>query len=95
LATTGGEMRAAGGAVEVRLDGPAGELVGQSDLAAAAPRGRGAGAAGLPRGGGRGSGTATIALRPASGVHDLYFVFKNDQAAAGQPLMTVTDIRVN
>jgi cytochrome c len=93
-ATTGGEMRAAGGAIEVRLGGPTGEVIGQTNISTSPPRGRGAGAAGLTRGGGRGSGPATIALQPTTGLHDLYLVFSNPQAAAGQPLMTVTGIRV-
>jgi cytochrome c len=96
-ASTSGDMRAAGGTIEVRVGGPAGDLLGQASLAVVppAPRGRGAGQAGGAPGTGRGGGGTPIALRPTPGFHDLYFVFKNDQAAAGQPLMTVTQIRVN
>jgi cytochrome c len=107
-ATTAGDMKAAGGTVEVRLDSPSGELLGRAELGVAppAPRGRGAGRAGqaappvtqapaVLRGAGRGSSDTAITLRPATGIHDLYLVFKNPAAANGQPLMTVTAIRVN
>jgi cytochrome c len=97
-ATTSGDMQAAGGVIEARLGGPTGELVGQVSVAVAPPRGRGAGqagAAGAPAGGGRGGGGSAIALKPTTGVHDLYLVFKNDQAVGAQPLMTVSGIRVS
>jgi cytochrome c len=102
---TGGEMRAAGGVIEVRAGGPTGALLGQATVAVAPPRGRGAGpagaggAAGAARGGGGGGrggpppGT-TIALAPTAGLRDLYFVFRNPQALPGQPLMTVNGISV-
>lgn len=98
-ATTAGDMVAAGGAIEVRIGGVTGELIGQVEIPAApppAPRGRAAGQAGAPAAGrGRGNAAPTIALRSTTGIHDLYFVFRNDRAATGQPLMTVTQIRVN
>jgi cytochrome c len=97
-ASTSGDMRAAGGTLEVRIDGPAGPVIGQADFAVVppAPRGRGAGAAGTTvPGAGRGGGGTPIALRATPGLHDLYLVFRNDRAVAGQPLMTVSQIRVN
>jgi cytochrome c len=55
-----------------------------SAAAAAAGRGRG----------GRGGGTAPIEVvfKPTTGVHDVYFVFKNPTATSIQPLMTVSSI---
>jgi cytochrome c len=105
-ASTSGDMRAAGGTLEVRIDGPAGPVIGQADFAVVppAPRGRGAGSTGSPQAGaagttvpgaGRGGGGTPIALRAVTGMHDLYLVFRNDRAVAGQPLMTVSQIRVN
>ena len=46
-------------------------------------------------GGGRGRGGAgglQIPLKPTTGVHDVYFVFKNPAATPIQPLMTVSSI---
>jgi cytochrome c len=96
-ATTSGDMKAAGGTIDVRIDGPAGPAIGQVEIGVPppAPRGRGAGAAGAAPGPGRGGGGTVIPLRATAGVHDLYLVFRNDQAVAGQPLMTVSQIRVN
>ena len=88
-ATTSGDMVAAGGTIEVRLDGPAGELIGQRDVAVVPPAPRGRGAGGPP------SVPPAIAIKPTAGVHDLYLVFRNNRAANAQPLMTVTAIRVN
>ena len=36
-----------------------------------------------------------IMLTPTNGLHDLYLVFKNDQATSVQPLMTVSGIGVD
>ena len=96
-ASTAGEMRAAGGVIEIRLDAPTGAIIGQATVGVAPPRGRGAGSAGsAPPEAGSGPGAAgtTIALRPTPGVHDLYVVFRNPQALPGQALMTVAGITV-
>ncbi|MCC7010524.1 MAG: PQQ-dependent sugar dehydrogenase [Acidobacteria bacterium] len=65
-----------------------------------------AGAAAPARGGVRGDGPATasvqeitapgptIDLTPATGMQDVYFVFRNDRASATQPLFAVSAIRV-
>ncbi len=59
--------------------------------------------AGAPAGGrgaqgGRGARTASgaliVDLKPTTGVHDLYFVFRNPQASPTQPLMTLSQIAV-
>jgi cytochrome c len=33
-----------------------------------------------------------VELRPTSGVHDVFFVFKNDRATPIEPLMTLSTI---
>ncbi|MGH8637468.1 MAG: hypothetical protein ACREUZ_10085, partial [Burkholderiales bacterium] len=58
----------------------------------AVPQG-GAGRGGRGGSGGRGvAGGVVVALKPTTGVHDVYFVFRNDKATAAQPLMTVSTI---
>jgi cytochrome c len=88
-----------GGTVEVRLDSPAGPVIGQAGVGDAAGRGGPTAtdvqAAGGAVPGGRGRGAAAglvIDLKPTAGVHDLYFVFRNPKATAVQPLMTVSTI---
>jgi hypothetical protein len=34
-------------------------------------------------------------ITPIAGQHDIYFVFKNEKAKSGQPLMSVSGIRFN
>ena len=92
--STAGDMWAKGGVIEIRTKGPTGELIGTTDVPVAPrpeARGRGAGASSGP--------TTTpvpprIVLRSMTGLHDLYLVFRNDQAAASEPLMTVSSIVV-
>jgi cytochrome c len=88
-----------GGTIEVRLGSPTGPVVGQGVVAL--PGGRGgtptaaeAQTAGVATGGrGRGGAAAVqIPLKPTTGVHDLYFVFRNPAASSIQPLMTVSSI---
>lgn len=91
--TTSGDMFAKGGTIEVRIDSPAGELIGTTSVAVVPPPARGRGAGGAPpppR-----PPAPTITLKPTTGFHDLYFVFRNDQARAAEPLMTVSAIVVN
>jgi cytochrome c len=60
-----------------------------------ATAGRGAKPAAGAQGGrgGRGSAGGTLVeLKPSTGVHDLFFVFKNDKAAPAQPLITLSTI---
>ena len=92
-----------GGTIEVRTGSPTGPLLGQGVVSL--PGGRGAGASAgeaqtagtgaAPAAGGRGRGPGgglQIPLKPTTGVHDVYFVFKNPSATAIQPLMTVSTI---
>jgi cytochrome c len=85
-ANTAGEMRAAGGTIDVRVGTPTGPVLGHGTVPVAPPRGRGAAPAPPP--------ATTITLKPATGVHDVYFVFTNPQALAGQALMTISSITV-
>jgi cytochrome c len=90
--STSGDMWAKGGIIEVRTGGPNGQLIGAATVAVAPrpARGRGAGAAPAPP-----PPAPTITLRPSTGFHDMYFVFRNDQATPAEPLMTVSAIVVN
>jgi cytochrome c len=76
------QLNAAGGIIEVRLDGPTGKLVGEtaflSPSAAASPTN-------MPA-------PVVAKLSGATGVHDVYLVFKNDKAPTGQALFVVIDL---
>ena len=64
----------AGGVVDIRLNAPDGDLVGTSDFIEPAP--------------GFGNMTSLKAsITPTEGVHDIYFVFRNDDAPGDQPIM--------
>lgn len=73
-----------GGTIEVRTGSPDGPVLGQGAVNVP-DTGSGAGAtpAGRP---------VQITLKPTSGVHDVYFVFKHPTATAIQPLMTLSSI---
>jgi cytochrome c len=78
-----------GGTIEVRLDSPTGELLGEVEVAVPVQGGGG---------GGGGNNNAPLVVNieePISGMRNVYFVFKNDTAAAMAPLMTVSGIRFN
>jgi cytochrome c len=99
----------AGGTVEIRTGSATGPVIGQLDVSLAGS-GRGtqpatateiqaAGGAvpptaGAGRGGRGAAGAHRAELKPITGVHDLYFVFRNDKATAAQPLMTLTAINL-
>jgi cytochrome c len=89
----------AGGTIEVRTGSPTGALLGQAAVNVPGAGGSGSTAGDAQTagtgaaGGGRGGRTGVqIALKPTTGVHDLYFVFRNPKATAIQPLMTVSTI---
>jgi cytochrome c len=102
--STGGNMGALGGIIEIRSGSPEGALLGQATVSVApaptvqpAPAGQPPPAPAAPAGGGTGRGGAggtVIDLKPTTGRQDLYFVFRNDRATASQPLMTVSAIRI-
>jgi cytochrome c len=113
-----------GGTIEIRLDNPTGELLGQLKIESKNPSYMVADSA-QNAGGSKAktktaappSGTIKKESKPAKkipddfnpfagpgiktdipavkGVHDIYFVFKNDQAKGDQPLMSVSNIRFN
>jgi cytochrome c len=98
----------AGGTIEIRTGSPTGPIIGRHELSLGGAQGptatqvqeAGGAAAGGGQGrggrGGRGSGGGTIVpIKPAAGVQDLYFVFRNDKALAAQPLMTLSTITLN
>jgi cytochrome c len=67
------QLNSADGKVEVRLDSATGPLVGETEVIQPNP------AMAPPT-------RLRAALRPTTGVHDLYFVFRNEQARDGQNL---------
>jgi cytochrome c len=75
----------AGGAIEVRTGSPTGPVIGEGMVR-------------LPETGENSGPPAVvgrpleITLKPISGVHDVYFVFKNAAAPPIQPLMTLTSL---
>jgi cytochrome c len=76
------QLNAAGGIIEVRLDSPTGKLVGQTAMISPL---EGASQSGMP--------PAVVAkISGAKGIHDVYLVFQNEKAPAGQALMVVMDL---
>lgn len=98
----------AGGTIEIRTGSPTGPVIGQQTIALGGGRGgptateiqeaggkpaSGAGAEGGAKPPARGPGGGLLtAIKPVSGVHDLYFVFTNPKASDVQPLMTLSTI---
>lgn len=72
-----GEM--VGGIIEVRLDSPEGRLLGQTPEIA-------------PVNGDGASKRVQAFVRSETGIHDVYFVFKNAVAGRIRPLFAITDI---
>lgn len=76
------QLNAAGGTIEVRLDRVDGTLVGESKAI-------------VPSKGKDPSLTPTIAnikISPTTGVHDVYFIFRNEKAPGGQSLFIISNI---
>ncbi|MGA0560727.1 PQQ-dependent sugar dehydrogenase [Larkinella sp. VNQ87] len=101
---------AVGGTVEVRLDSPTGELIGQTQIEVAQPRSAPTATAIQNAGGAtastqakpastpapaRSAGPPRIDLKETNGVHDVYLVFKNDQAKPIEPLLSLGSITFN
>ncbi|QKZ14757.1 PQQ-dependent sugar dehydrogenase [Spirosoma sp. KUDC1026] len=76
------QLQAVGGRIEVRLDSPTGQLIGQTDdiLPVEAKS-----AADVFK-----PVMTKITVTPATGVHDLYFVFKNEKAGKAPLFVPVT-----
>jgi len=75
--TTPAQYGAAGGTIEVRADSATGPLLGASDPVPPSP------GAGTPA-------QVRVALAPANGTHDLYFVVRNDAVTGDRMLMVLT-----
>lgn len=71
-----------GGKIEIRIDSPTGALLGQSEVPSVADEPRNANAEPLK-----------IDIKLTNGLHDVYLVFKNDQAKPIDPLMSLNSIR--
>ena len=71
-----------GGKIEIRMDSPTGALLGQSEVPSVADEPRNANAEPLK-----------IDIKLTNGIHDVYLVFKNDQAKPIDPLMSLNSIR--
>lgn len=91
-----------GGFVEARLDSPNGRLIGKSETVA--PKPVPWGGFGGPKKmmtpleyktkRRKGTQTLSVLLEPVEGIHDIYFVFKNEAAKANEILMAVKEIEV-
>lgn len=75
-----------GGTIEIRLDSPTGQLLGEAAVSALPPG---------ERRRGRETPATPVEIAPVDGVHDVYFVFKNDDARPIDPLMSLQTIRFN
>ncbi|MEP7347710.1 MAG: PQQ-dependent sugar dehydrogenase, partial [Gemmatimonadaceae bacterium] len=73
--TAPAQYGAAGGKVEVRLDSATGQLVGQTEM--------------IPPSADSTPARVRAPLQPTPGVHDVYLVFRNDQATAAQLLFVL------
>ena len=71
-----------GGKIEIRMDSPTGALLGQSEVPSVADAPRNANAEPLK-----------MDIKLTNGIHDVYLVFKNDQAKPIDPLMSLNSIR--
>jgi len=104
-------MGYSGGRIEIRLDGPTGELLGQTEIESKNPNfGQSAADAAEKKAGAKPAAKKKAPARsfnPFAGPgikvdikdvkdqHDLYFVFKNDKVAADKEMMSVLNIRFN
>ena len=116
-----------GGSIEIRLDNPTGDLLGQANVESVNPDFSGMTANSAQNAGGAKSKTGKTAtppptpakksaapakkrpagfnpfagfgvrmdIKPVNGLHDIYFIFKNDKTKGEQPLMSVSNIIFN
>ena len=75
----------AGGTVEVRIDSPTGNVIGSSDQIVPT-KGQGQGAMMAPI-------IKVVKIAPTSGLHDIFFIYKNDKSAPGQTLFILVNIQ--
>lgn len=85
----------AGGVVEIRLDSATGTLIGELKVAASEPTSAPGGPqrADAPQRG-RPLPSVPVDIQKVSGSHDLFFVFRNDGAKDGAPLMSLGSVRL-
>ncbi|EAZ81796.1 PQQ-dependent sugar dehydrogenase [Algoriphagus machipongonensis] len=86
---------AIGASVEVRLDSPTGELLGETEKVTKAPAGGGfRPPEGMTMTEWRRqlSATPSTKISEVSGTHDIYFIFKNSEAAPDQVLVSVNEV---
>jgi cytochrome c len=74
-------MNAAGGSLELHLDTPDGPLAGQTHFIEASDE---------P---GFAANKVSALVNPTTGLHNIYLVFRNDKAPAGQSLFVLTGIK--
>lgn len=74
------QLNAEGGIIEMHMDDPAGPLLGQTAFIGDAGGGGGFGFGGKP---------VPLLVKPSEGAHDIYFVFRNNNAKQGASLMIV------
>jgi cytochrome c len=78
-----------GGTIEVRFGSPAGAIVGQADVKSVQLQEGSPEAQLAAVGRGRPAAPITIPIPSTTGFRDVYLVFRNDSAKAGQPLVSV------
>ena len=76
------QLSAVGGRIEVRIDSPTGQLLGQTDELIPSES-KDPAAMFKPS-------LATVSITPTAGLHDLYFVFKNEKAGKAPLFVPVT-----
>jgi cytochrome c len=81
-----------GGTIEVRLGSPTGAVVGQADVKSVQLQEGSAEAQLAAAGRGRPTPPITVPIPDTTGFRDVYLVFKNDSAKAGQPLVSVSTL---
>ena len=82
-----------GGTIEIRLDSPTGPVIGTATVGLPGTEKPVDADAPAPAGGrGFGPKPVVVTLKPTTGVHDLYFVFKNEKASGVQQLMSFSQV---
>lgn len=76
-------LNAAGGTIEVHIDSPDGPTIGKSEHIEVV---KGKNPSPMPI-------VTPIKLKPTEGFHDVYFLYKNDQAPQGQALFIILNIQ--
>ena len=80
-----------GGTIEVRLGSPTGAVVGQADVKSVQLQ-EGTAEAQLAAVGRGRTTTIAVPIPPTAGARDVYLIFKNDTAKAGQPLISLATV---